>query len=87
MMRIVLVLVVSAMLSFGCAARRTVIPNPMIPHRVAADSDVTIWVRHPDGTLSKQKVLIVPGWWLASPYLIEQVEEEQKKSTTNLQSF
>jgi hypothetical protein len=76
-MKTVLVLLAFVSLSVGC--RPAVIPDPMIPHRVAADDSflplapkdtIVIWVKRPDGSFSKQRVKLSEGWWIASPSLI-----------------
>lgn len=54
----------------GCFSK-AVIPDPTIPHRVAKEAEVEVWVRRPDGTLSRQKVRILPGWWIAGPPVVE----------------
>jgi len=69
-MRTLLALVASALLSTGCA-RTIALPNPSIPHRVARETTATIWVRLPNGQLTQAKVRVMPGWWLASPEVVE----------------
>lgn len=63
------VLFACAMLSTGCAPRP--LPDPRIPHRIAADAVVEVWVRLPDGTLGRAKVRAAEGWWLASPQVVD----------------
>ena len=64
------VLVASAMLSSGCAGPR-VIPDPNIPHQVAAETCVEVWVRHGNGAMEKVKVRLLEGWWVASPQVVD----------------
>jgi hypothetical protein len=71
MMRTWLALVASLPLFVGCATKTIVLPNPSIPHRVAKETTATIWVRLPSGQLAKAKVRVMPGWWLASPEVVE----------------
>lgn len=59
-----------AMLSTGCV-KRTVLPDPRVPHQVAAEGKVTVWVETKDGKKVKQKVRITEGWWIASPLVVE----------------
>ena len=63
-------LVVSAMLSSGCG-RSNVIPDPNIPHQVAAETCVDIWVRRESGSMEKVKVRLLEGWWVASPQVVD----------------
>ncbi len=63
-------LVASAMLSSGCAGA-TVIPDPNIPHQVAAETCVTIWARAPGGEMKRVKVRLLEGWWVASPQVVD----------------
>jgi hypothetical protein len=63
-------LVASTMLSVGCAAQ-PVIPDPTVPHRVAKEVEVVVWVRLPDGSLQKQTVRVLPGWWIAGPPVVD----------------
>lgn len=73
MRKCLLVLITSAMLSSGCATmhKTRVIPDPRVPHRVAEEVDVMIWVEKPDGTLKVEKQHVPAGWWLASPQIVE----------------
>jgi hypothetical protein len=61
-----LVLVSLLLLTLGCAAK-PVIPDPSVPHQVAKEVEVEVWVRGADGTKSKQKVRLLKGWWIAGP--------------------
>jgi hypothetical protein len=65
------VLVASAMLSSGCGASRLAIPDPNIPHQVAAETPVTIWVRLANGSMTKVEVRLLEGWWVASPQVVD----------------
>jgi hypothetical protein len=68
--KLALVVIASALLSSGCVGR-TVIPDPRVPHQVAREGKVTIWVETKDGKKVKQKVRITEGWWIASPLVVE----------------
>lgn len=71
MTRTIFALIASTMLCAGCAVRTLTLPDPSIPHRVASEATVEIWVRGQDGTLTKQKVKIEEGWYLASPMVVD----------------
>ncbi len=71
MLRTVFVLACSATLSIGCGASRLVIPDPTIPHQVARESEVEIWARGQDGKMSRVKVRLLEGWWIAGPPVVE----------------
>lgn len=48
------------------------LPDPSVPHRVAEDTEVEIWVRVAPGTkLTRQKVRLPAGWWVASPEVVD----------------
>lgn len=66
-------LAICALLLSGCSLfpREQTIPDPAIPHRVAEESTATVWVRRPDGSLTKEAVRVLPGWWLASPQVVD----------------
>jgi hypothetical protein len=64
------VLAVSAMLSSGCG-RSNVIPDPNIPHQVASETCVDVWVRRESGNMEKVKVRLLEGWWVASPQVVD----------------
>lgn len=66
MRKTALALLAFGMLSLGCV-HRTVLPDPSIPHRLAREAKVQVYVRAPDGTLIEQKVRILPGWYVVSP--------------------
>ena len=55
-----------------CCAKPTLIPDPRIPHRIADEGELVIWVRAPDGTVHKTRVRALPGWWIASPEVVEE---------------
>lgn len=69
MRRIGFVLGACGMLLTACP-KRVVIPDPSVPHEVAEETTAYVWVRTPEGKLSKQKVKVLPGWWLASPEVV-----------------
>lgn len=71
MRMIVSALVASALLSSASCAHKATLPDPTIPHRVAREAEVEIWVRRPDGTLSREKVRLLKGWWIAGPPVVE----------------
>jgi hypothetical protein len=68
---IVPVLAACAMLSSGCVPRTQTLPDPAIPHRLAAPAEVEVWVRRPDGVLTRERIRAEVGWWLASPQVVE----------------
>jgi hypothetical protein len=68
--RIVFALFAFAMLS-NCGVSRLAIPDPTIPHQVAKETEVEIYTRLPDGKLSKTKVRLLKGWWIAGPPVVE----------------
>lgn len=70
MRRLALALLASALLSSGCA-HRTVIPDPTVPHQVAREAEVEIWVQAADGKKVRQKVRLLEGWWIAGPPVVE----------------
>lgn len=63
-------LLASAMLFGGCVTR-TVIPDPTVPHQVAKEADVEIWVETAAGKKVRQKVRLLEGWWIAGPPVVE----------------
>lgn len=66
-----------ALLSTGCAHQKAAIPDPTVPHRLAEEAEVTIWVcvQPPESgrcpAYSKVKVRVLPGWWVAGPPAVE----------------
>jgi hypothetical protein len=76
MKRLVLALSASALLFSGCV-KRTVIPDPTVPHQVAKETGVQIWVRAPGGKWVKQEVRLLEGWWIAGPPVVEPEGEER----------
>lgn len=72
MRRIMIGLSVSVMLS-GCTLFPTprAIPNPKVPHRVAEETTVQIYIRLPDGSFQVDSVRLLKGWWVASPEVVE----------------
>lgn len=74
MLRTTIALAASTMLwstSAGCSPRVQVIPDPSIPHQVAKEAEVEIWARRADGTMARQKVRLLEGWWIAGPPVVE----------------
>lgn len=71
MRRLALVLCVFALPSIGCV-KRSVIPDPTVPHQVAKESEVVIWARAPDGKMVRMKVRLLEGWWIAGPPVVEE---------------
>ena len=63
-------LAASAMLSSGCAGAG-VIPDPNIPHQVAAETCVEVWARLPSGEMKRTKVRLLEGWWVASLQVVD----------------
>lgn len=57
----------------GCSLlpRPAAIPSSKIPHRVAEETDVVIYVRLPDGSFQEETVRLLKGWWIASPDVVE----------------
>ena len=64
-------LVASVMLLLGCVPSKTVIPDPNIPHQVAAETTVIVYVRLSGGEMTTAKVRLLEGWWIASPQVVE----------------
>lgn len=72
MKRIASVLIVFAMLSQACSLpQQAVLPDHRIPHQVARETTVQVWVRRADGQLVAERVRLMPGWWVASPQVVE----------------
>lgn len=67
----VLGLSASLLLSSACAHSPLVLPDPTVPHRVAEPAAVKVWCRLPDGRTAKCAVRLDPGWWVASPQVVE----------------
>jgi len=60
------------MLFAGCAGRvPTVAIDPTIPHEVAERVEVKVWARRADGRMQAVRIYLDPGWWVASPLVIE----------------
>jgi hypothetical protein len=70
-MRTALALCASAALSLTSCAGKGVIPDPTIPHRLAKEADVVLWMRQPDGTMKQVPARALAGWWLAGPPVVE----------------
>jgi hypothetical protein len=74
MRKIVCALSASLLLStVSCAHSRpaAALPDPTIPHRVAEEAEVVVWVRLANGSLVKAPVRLLPGWWIAGPPVVE----------------
>lgn len=71
MRRTMNVLAASAMLWLGACAHSQVIPDPTVPHQVAKEAQVQVWVRAPDGKMVAQRVRLLQGWWIAGPPVVE----------------
>ena len=70
MTRLALMLATCALLFSGCATR-AVIPDPTVPHRVAKETTVMVWAQRPDGRWIETEIRLLPGWWVASPQVVE----------------
>ena len=55
----------------GCLPTQVALPDPTIPHRVARETVVLVWVRRRDGKLVQEPVRVMPGWWVAGPQVVE----------------
>lgn len=67
-------LLVFALLSeTGCSLlpQPRAIPSSKVPHRVAQETDVVIYVRLPDGSFQEEEIRLLKGWWIASPEVVE----------------
>ncbi len=64
------VIVFVLLFASGCV-KRAVLPDPKIPHKVAAEAQIKVWCRLLDGKLSKCDVRLLEGWWVASPEIVE----------------
>jgi hypothetical protein len=64
-----------AMLSAGLSActlpRARMIPDESIPHRVAVETSVSVYVRQTNGAYVIERVRLLPGWWVASPSVVK----------------
>jgi hypothetical protein len=65
-----LFVIASVMLSAGCV-KRNMIPDPTLPHEVAKETEVEVWCGAPDRKLVRCKVRLLPGWWVASPQVVD----------------
>jgi hypothetical protein len=63
-------LIVFVLLCSGCMSRAA-IPDHSVPHRVAAETTVEVWVQRSDGRWLKTEVRLLEGWWIASPQVVE----------------
>ncbi len=66
-------LLASVLLLPGCLflPQERALPNPAIPHQIAETSTLMIWIRRTDGSLVKEPVRVDPGWYVASPQIVE----------------
>lgn len=64
-------LVALLLLSAGCVTTQGAVPDQRIPHRLARDAKLYIWVRDDAGKLREEKVQVFAGWWIASPAVVE----------------
>jgi hypothetical protein len=72
MWRIVFGLLVFTMPLTSCGTPRKAIPDQTIPHQLAAPiPDAQLWVRLPDGSMTKTTWYIPEGWWCAGPPVVE----------------
>ncbi len=79
MRKIASALLASALLSSASCAHKATLPDPTVPHRVAREAVVEVWTRRPDGALTREKVRLLPGWWIAGPPVVEPMPEEGGK--------
>jgi hypothetical protein len=67
-----LALIVSGLWSLGgCATTQRVKLDYRIPHQISETCQLSVWSVLPDGRAVSVPVTIEPGWWIASPLLIE----------------
>ena len=74
MRRLTTALAASAMLCAACATaspRATIVPDELVPHQLAEDVQVVIWVRQADGKLVPVRRLAPAGWWIAGPAVVD----------------
>jgi len=69
MRRTLMLLAASASLFTGC--KTALLPDPTVAHRLAADSEVDVWLRRPDGALTKQRVKFRAGDYCAAAGAVE----------------
>lgn len=70
--RLRLALLASAMLSSACASvGRLAIPDQSVPHQVAEETKVKVWVEIEDGKKVPIEVRLLEGWWIASPQVVD----------------
>jgi hypothetical protein len=65
------VLTLLVFMTLCCAPKVMVIPDPNVPHQVAKETTVEVWMRLPDGRLASQEVRLLKGWWIAGPPVVE----------------
>lgn len=69
-MRLLVPMLAALLLLSGCVSR-AVIPHQAVPHRVSKESTATVWAQRPDGRWVETEVRLLPGWWIASPLVVE----------------
>jgi hypothetical protein len=60
---------VFVMLCAGCAMVPRTIPDDRIPHQVAREASVRVWVKSPKG-FTQEWVVLREGWWIASDRVV-----------------
>jgi hypothetical protein len=80
-MKTSLVVLVSALLCSACTPT-LVVPDPSIPHQLAADAKGVILVKHPNGQVERQEVRLPAGGWYASPQVVDPVSGGGGKPST-----
>jgi len=65
-----LALLAFVLLCCGCMTRAA-IPDHSVPHRVATETAVEVWVQRPDQRWVRTKVRLLEGWWIAAPQVVE----------------
>ncbi len=74
-MRWIAFAIASVMLSSACVTSKPVILDPRYPHRVAKESEITIWVRLPDGSYVQARARLMPGDWCAPAATVEDFDD------------
>jgi hypothetical protein len=77
MRMIVMALVACVCLSTGC--KPSLLPSQEEAHRLAANADVDVWVRRPDGKLEKVRVKFQPGDYCATAKAMDTVPSGEFK--------
>jgi hypothetical protein len=70
-MKLYAALIGFTMLGFGCVPPPLVVPSQKIPHQLSKGCNAEVLVEHPNGQAERQKFWIPPGWWVASPEIVE----------------